>query len=209
MKEIKLIDLSHSIYDKMPTYPSDPDITIVQEKEISLDGSLLHSFKMGTHTGTHLDVPSHIIKGGKTLDKFSLDTFVGRAVKVDEKTDKNLDDLGDSFDGIIFDTGWYNKYKDPAVFFGPNRPVIPSDLIKFSLSKRIKFFGCDLPSVDASGSKNKLVHHEFLRSGTIIYESLTNLDKIPLLTPFKFFGLPLSLTGLDGSPVRAIGIIQT
>ena len=45
---------------------------IIREKDIDTDGTLLHSFKMGTHTGTHLDVPAHIIPGGKTIDNFIL-----------------------------------------------------------------------------------------------------------------------------------------
>ena len=83
------IDLSHPITDGMPTYPTDPDVCIVQEKKIATDQTLLHRLTMGTHTGTHLDVPAHIIKGGKTIGDFSLDTFLGRAVKVNEKTYNN------------------------------------------------------------------------------------------------------------------------
>ena len=64
---MKLIDLSHPISNAMPTYPSDPDISIIREKDIDTDNTLLHSFKMGTHTGTHLDVPAHVIPGGKRL----------------------------------------------------------------------------------------------------------------------------------------------
>ena len=70
---MKYIDLSHSLSSNTATYPSDPDLDIIKEKEIINDNSLLHSFKMGTHTGTHLDVPAHIIPGGKTLNMFSLE----------------------------------------------------------------------------------------------------------------------------------------
>ena len=59
----------------MPTYPSDPNVSIVREKDVVSDRTLLHRFSLGTHTGTHLDVPAHIIAGGKTLDDFSISTF--------------------------------------------------------------------------------------------------------------------------------------
>ena len=71
----------------------------------------------------------------------------------------------------------------------------------------INFFGCDLPSVDENGSKVKPIHNTLLGADIIIYESLANLDQLPLLIPFDFYGFPLSLNGLDGSPIRAIGII--
>lgn len=34
---------------------------------------------MCAHNGTHIDAPFHFIKGGKTVDSISLDTFVGMA----------------------------------------------------------------------------------------------------------------------------------
>ena len=49
-------------------------LNIFPEKEIQTHHSLVHSFKMGTHTGTHLDTPAHIIPGGKTLSDFPLNT---------------------------------------------------------------------------------------------------------------------------------------
>ena len=72
------------------------------------------------------------------------------------------------------------------------------------LNIKIKFFGCDLPSVDESGSKNKKNHHSFLDNEIIIYEALNNLAKLKLLEPFQFYGFPLAFKNLDGSPVRAI-----
>ena len=72
----------------------------------------------------------------------------------------------------------------------------------------IKFFCCDLPSVDESGKIDKPIHNALLGSDIIIYESLNNLDLLPLLKPFHFYGFPLPFHGLDGTPVRAVGIIE-
>ena len=208
---MKFVDLSHPISNEMPTYPSDPNISIVQEKEIHSDRALLHRFTMGTHTGTHVDAPAHIINGGKTLDDFPLSFFTGQTVKVDihslsslDKTDKT----DEKIDGIIFDTGWYRHFNEPNKYFGSDRPGIPESLVKIAIEKGVKYFGCDLPSVDASGSKDKPIHNELLRADIIVYESLTKLNQLPLLTPFEFYGFPLPFVGLDGSPVRAVGVIQ-
>jgi kynurenine formamidase len=78
---MRVVDLSHPISNEMTTYPSDPNVTIVREKEIHSDQTLLHQFTMGTHTGTHLDAPAHIISGGKTLDDFSLSSFFAKQLK--------------------------------------------------------------------------------------------------------------------------------
>ena len=204
---MKFVDLSHPISNTTSTYPSDPDISIVKEKEIEIDHSLLHSFKMGTHTGSHLDVPSHIIPGSKTLDDFPISTFTGTAMKVTEKSFLGLNKIIENIDGILYDTGWYQYYEDPSTYYGPQRPVIPEHLLEIILRLKIKFFGCDMPSVDVSGSKHKPVHHTLLGSDIIVYESLTNFDQLPVLIPFQFYGFPLPFKNLDGSPVRAIGVI--
>ena len=201
---MKFVDLSHPISEEMSTYPSDPDISIVREKEIHLDRTLLHRFTMGTHTGTHLDAPAHIISGGKTLDDFPLSSFTGKTVKVDFNSISELDKV----DGIIFDSNWYRKFKEPEIYFGSDRPEIPKDLVKKVMEMGIKYFGCDLPSVDVSGSEDKPIHNALLGANIIVYESLTNLNQLPLLTPFQFYGFPLPFVGLDGSPVRAVAIIS-
>ena len=205
---MKFVDLSHPISNEMATYPSDPDISIIREKDIQTNRTLLHRFTMGTHTGTHLDAPAHIISGGKTLESFPLSSFTGKTVKVDLKSISELDRIDEKVDGIIFNSSWYKRFKEPEIYFGSDRPEIPIYLVKKAIEMGIKYFGCDLPSVDKSGSKDKPIHNALLKENIIIYESLTNLDKLPLLTPFEFYGFPLPFVGLDGSPVRAIGVIQ-
>ena len=205
---MKFIDLSHPLSNAMPTYPSDPDISIICEKEIDTDNSLVHSFKMGTHTGTHLDVPAHVIPEGKTLDNFLLSSFTGSAVKIDEYSYNCLDQIEGEISGVIYDSGWYRNFNESKIFYGSDRPVISETLIEKVVEMKTKFFGCDLPSVDVSGSKKKPVHHALLGSNIIIYESLTNLDQLPLLKPFQFYGFPLRFDKLDGSPVRAVAYVE-
>jgi len=205
---MRFVDLSHPISNDMTTYPSDPNVSIVREKEIHFDRSLLHRFTMGTHTGTHLDAPAHIISGGKTLDDFAISSFTGKTIKVDINSINTLDRINEKIDGIIFDTYWYKNYNDPKIYFGSDRPRIPTHLVKKVIAMGIKYFGCDLPSVDGSGSKEKPIHNLLLEENIIIYESLTNLDQLPSLTPFEFFGFPLPLVGLDGSPVRAVAFVK-
>jgi len=203
-----IVDLTHPISNDMTTYPSDPNVAIVREKEIHSDRSLLHRFTMGTHTGTHLDVPAHIISDGKTLDDFPLSSFMGKTVKVNLNSLIELDKMGEKVDGIIFESSWYKRFKEPEIYFGSDRPEIPRHLVKKAIEMGIKYFGCDLPSVDVSGSKEKPIHNALLEANIIIYESLTNLNQLPLLTSFEFYGFPLPFVGLDGSPVRAIAAIH-
>ena len=205
---MKFVDLTHPISNGMSTYPSDPDVSIVCEKDIETDNTLLHSFRMGTHTGTHLDAPAHVIPGGKTIDCFPLSSFTGTAVKIDKTTYNNLDQFEDEIDGVVYESGWYRHFYEPEVFYGPERPQIPEELLEKVVELKITIFCCDLPSVDASGSKKKPVHHALLGKDIIVYESLTNLNQLPLLMPFQFYGFPLAFEKLDGSPVRAVAYLK-
>ena len=110
-------------------------------------------------------------------------------------------------DGVIYDSSWYRHFNDAEVFYGSDRPLIPEELIKKVVELKIIFFGCDLPSVDASGFKEKPIHDTLLGKDIIVYESLTNLDQLPILTPFQFYGFPLPFGKLDGSPVRAVAYL--
>ena len=204
---MKLIDLSHPISEDTPTYPTDPKVKFSKEKDIKTDNTLLHSFKMGTHTGTHLDVPAHVISGRKTIGDFKLSSFAGSTIKIDDASLSQLKSFDGKIDGIIYDSGWYNNFNDPKIFFGNERPLIPNEIIEIALKLKIKFFGCDLPSVDSSGKKEKPIHNALLGNDIIIYECLTNLNQLPCFEPFTFFGLPLPFEALDGSPVRAVALL--
>ena len=204
---MKLVDLSIPLSNDTSTYPTDPEISIIKEKEIETDRTLLHRFTMGSHTGTHLDAPAHIIPGGKTLSDFPLTSFLGNAVKVDKNSYESLDKVEGEIEGVIYDTGWYRKFNNSSIYYGRDRPAIPIGLVEKLTEIGIKFFGCDLPSVDASGSKEKPIHNLLLGAGIIIYESLTNLNQLTLLTTFYFYGFPLPFKNLDGCPVRAIALL--
>ena len=122
---MKFIYLSHPVSNAMSTYPSDPDISILREKDIDTDNTLLHSFKMGTHTGSHLDVPAHVIPGGKAVDSFPLRSFTGDAVKVDKAIWFSMEQIEGDIDGVIYDSDWYRHFNDAEIFYGPDRCRFP------------------------------------------------------------------------------------
>lgn len=52
------------------------------------------------------------------------------------------------------------------------------------------------------------LERKLLINNIITYTDLINLDQLPLNTTFMFYGLPLKISGGDGSPTRAIAIID-
>lgn len=199
-------DLTLSLDANTKTYPSDPDLILSREKEIKANRSLVHNISFGTHTGTHCDSPAHIFEEGALLSDMPLEKFHGTAVICDIENFSRILDTENEIDGIIFNSGWYKFFTDPEIYYSSSRPKIPDKIISFCVDKKLKFFGCDLPSVDESGSKNKPNHNALLGNDIIIYESLGNLSQINPGERFSFYGFPLSIKELEGSPVRAIAI---
>ena len=204
----RLIDLSLPLFDGMPRYPTDPPTVLRQAKSIEHDRTRVTEVSFGSHVGTHVDVPSHVLADGKGLDQMDLSSFFGRAVKLRLDRFAEYDLTGMGFDGVLLETGWGEYYGDPRKYHGVARPAIPLSLADVLLKKGLRFFGCDLPSADKSGSVEKVIHARFLSRDVVIYENLTNLDHLPEAVVFAFFGLPLNFRGIDGSPVRAIAILE-
>lgn len=75
----KLIDLSLPIFKGMPFYPGDINTTISQRPEFEKTGWVASSIRMSLHAATHVESAAHAIKGGRTLDSYTLDTFVAEA----------------------------------------------------------------------------------------------------------------------------------
>jgi arylformamidase len=169
-------------------------------------------FSMVTHLGTHVDVPLHFVKDGKTTAEIALDRYCGQAVCLDVPyvpTDRLLDvsdvltansDLIKSGDIVILHTGWEDKVGTPEYFDFPDfDPSIGEVLESFGAHG----IGFDLPSIDRKGEAHQSV---LLRDMSII-ESLVNLK--PLIgRRFYFSAVPLKCRDGDGSPVRAYAVTE-
>ena len=79
---MKIIDLSQSLYNKMPVYPGDPEVKIQQIHSLAKEGWRLRYLQFASHTGSHVDAFSHMDEKGKTLDQMPLSKFMGPAQRV-------------------------------------------------------------------------------------------------------------------------------
>jgi len=70
-----LIDLSHRLNSNALVYPGDPVFTCRPFASIETDGYSVQAISMGSHTGTHVDAPSHFLTEGKTIDQIPLSTL--------------------------------------------------------------------------------------------------------------------------------------
>lgn len=72
-------DLTHPLVTGMPVYPGDPEVEVTEVLTLPTDGCSVRSLHLGTHSGTHMDAPAHVIPGGRTVDGISPDELTGDA----------------------------------------------------------------------------------------------------------------------------------
>ena len=66
---MRFIDLSHTITSGMPCYPGTPGPQFQPLASIEEQGFAEQLFSLSSHTGTHVDLPSHMLRGGRSLDE--------------------------------------------------------------------------------------------------------------------------------------------
>ena len=71
----KIIDLTMSLKEGMQTFPTHwhPFVEITQLGRHGIENRETRKLILGTHTGTHIDAPSHFISDGDTIpSQFSI-----------------------------------------------------------------------------------------------------------------------------------------
>src|SRR3979411_752022 len=67
----------------MQVYPGAPPVSIRPAAQLAADGVNVLSIHAGSHTGTHVDAPFHVLADGARLDEPDLGLFHGPAVVAD------------------------------------------------------------------------------------------------------------------------------
>ena len=214
---VKLIDLSHPLEHGQLNFPLDPKISVVVHNTVATIGYNITQISLSTHQGTHLDVPFHFYDDGKTVDQMPLERFYGPAVLVDlapgsclpAKTPITVEMLAPharKFQPgakVIYRTGWDRTFGTPECF--TDFPTLTLDAARWIAERRIGLLGMDTltPSTEW-----KEVHLLLLGKGVeiVIVEGLTNLDQLP--ERFTLAAFPLNIKGRDGSPIRAVAIVE-
>jgi kynurenine formamidase len=176
---MKIIDLSQPIENNMPVYLGDPEVQIKQIHNLDTQGWRLKQLSMGSHTGTHVDAFSHMVKDGKTVDIIPIEKFVGETWVI--TTDQ------------LFPQKVSLAFKE--------RNLTLKLLGKIQKAKPLFIAVGDKAELD--------IEHErkLLQSNILTITDLVNMDKLPIDKSFILYAVPLRIKDGDGSPVRAFAVI--
>jgi arylformamidase len=201
---MEVFDVSVTLSKETVVYPGDPKVLRRKLSNIKGAGVAVSEIRLGLHSGTHIDAPSHYLPKGKSIDELSL--IVGPAKVCDlskVKEEITADDLRgcdiSSDDVVLFKTRNSSLWKRKK--FSKDYVSLSFEAAKYLVRKKVAAVGIDYLSIEAFDSDGS-VHKALLAEDIPIIEGL-DLGKI---TPgaYTLVCLPLKVAGGEAAPARCI-----
>lgn len=203
-----LTDISYPYQESMAIYPGNPGFSFKQVQDLDNgDNVNISTIFMGSHTGTHIDSPSHFISNGKTIDQISLEAMNGVAKLFDLRgndditkdllvqRDINAEDI------IIFKTNNSDVFHADTIL--TDYVTLDYEAAEYLVNKKIKMVCIDYMTIERPRRKRisgKSVHYILLSNEVLIAETL-NLKEVGEGS-YQLHCFPINIVGSDGVPVR-------
>jgi len=181
------------------------------------------------HAFTHVDAPRHVLPGDRHIVEMPAAQWIGDAAVVDlthlpesgEVTAADLDGKAKHVragDIVLLRTDWPRRVSVETERFWRDAPYTGQSACDWLIQRNVKAVGYDYPSDYCVRTmifepqkkvrrEDNTTHHAFFPAGITVIEYLTNLDQIGV-PRCRFVALPLPVERADGSPVRAVAIVE-
>lgn len=223
-KDVKLIDVSLELDAskfRMRTYDGFKkdmqfEVEIIKDYDDGGLGQIVRGAHMRLHAGTHVDAPSHMLKGGKDIHDIPLQAFIGPAVVADirhckaqqgifaEDLERAVGATLQRGDRVLLRSD-INKEYDGSPEWVAKAPYLSDEAVAWCVDRGVSLVGYDFfhgqkpPGADPASSTSRKLHSKNIL--TMPY--LTNLASITKAR-FMLIGLPLKMKSVEASPIRAI-----
>ena len=204
----KWIDISVPLHNSMVHWPHDPKFAIHYVSDLEKgDKYNISQISLGSHTGTHIDAPLHVINKGRGVAEIPLEILIGpaRVIEInDNESIKPAELMQHKIrrgERILFKTLnssrlWNtSKFREKFVHISSEAATLLAKL-------KTKLVGIDYLSVSSYQDDSVLVHKTLLGAGVLIIEGLNLANVIP--GKYQLICLPLKIDHGDGAPARAI-----
>ena len=179
MENREYIDISFSYDDGMAIYPANPQFVCQKVSDMQKgDSCNVSRITLGTHTGTHIDAPSHFVQDGMPIDQLPLAWTNGRAkvlhieemvitVECLKKYEVEKDDI------IIFRTSNSDVFEGIRVL--ESYVTLDYEGAQYLVDKQVKMIGIDYMTIERPRElrePGKSVHTILLGNGIPVLETL-------------------------------------
>jgi len=177
------------------------------------DQMIMHFVSTETHIGTHVEVPLHLKKDGKSAAQMPLETFFGEAIVLNFDFLKPQDGKGQP----VLPSHLEKVHAGDIVLMwsnydGDERPYIAPETALWLVERPIKMLGVtvnmsvaleDPRSPDPDFADAWATHKSLLGNDIPIIENLDHLDEVKRERVY-LFGFPLRVASLESSWIRAV-----
>ena len=190
---MRIIDISQELLAAR-VYEGDPAPKIESLSNME-NGDLynLSALSMCLHNGTHIDAPSHFIKGGKTVDKIPLDAFVGKCFVAEHEGEVSAEDAAK-----ILEKAAANNATERILLKG--NLTVTEDAARVFAESKIKLLGNEGQTVGPTDAP-MAVHLILLEKEIVLLEGIVLTDAHEGV--YFLSAAPLNIKGAEGSPCRA------
>jgi arylformamidase len=204
-----IVDISVPIHDAMTVYRGNPRVRIRPAMTIAKDGVNLSELCLGSHTGTHVDAPSHFIEHGIGIDRVELRRFIGPAWVADLRTVKGgvgaehlrRARIPKGNRRVLLRTR-NSRLWHPARPFRTDFVYLAADGADWMVEHGIELVGIDYLSIEGFDVPGAPTHKRLLGAGIPIVEGLDLFRVRP--GRWQLVALPLRITNGDAGLTRAV-----
>lgn len=213
----RIVDLSQEISPNLQVFPAYPKPVFIPWTTRERHGFLSEALFMVTHSGTHVDAPSHYRPEGKTLHELPLSKFVVPCRLLDLRPQRAKSRIGPEAlrkalrgvplvrgSGVILWTGWEAKRGRRAYLY--ENPGLTRRGAEELLRWGASVVGIDTANLDLPDAGDFPAHHTLLKASVPILENVAHLADVRA-SSFTLIALPLRLRGATGSPIRAVALV--
>lgn len=198
---MKLIDITRVIHPQMAIYPNNPGVSFEPTQQAGEGKNALTRMTLGTHTGTHIDTPAHIHRGGAGAFVYPLEQMNGPVTVIDLSHLESVisgDDIPVTDEHrVLFKT---RNSLAPVDDFDDDFVALDDLAAEVCVDRGFTLVGLDALSIRKRGTQNR-VHETLLDNNVVILEGIWLAD-VPA-GRYTLLCLPLKVD-LDGAPVRAV-----
>ena len=214
----RIVDLSIVLDADTQVYPGDPKPDLRRATRIETEGFNVLSLHLGSHSGTHVDAPYHVVEAGARLEDLDLSLFAGPGVIVDVSGHGDRSPIAweairphaarlEAGAILALRTGWSERHYGTDRYY--DHPFLDPDAARRILDLGVRTLAVDALNPDPTaleGTSELPVHDLWLGAGGVVVENLTNLSAVDFPDPVLSL-LPIRLGGdADGAPCRAVAL---
>jgi kynurenine formamidase len=219
-----LVLLSYPVSGQTPLFPGTPSVRFLREAMPGDLEAVSTTVQFDTHSGTHVDAPSHYCPGGLTVEEairpchefapvLCVDAPASGTVGLIEEHIASLPPGSDLAEGVLLRTGMHRRRREDPRGYSADHPFLEPSLVRWLLHSfpRLKLLGIDCVSIahPRHAEEGGEVHRTLLcRDPPVLILEDMDLSLGGLSTAvFRMIVLPLLHDRLDGTPAAVLALL--